>query len=174
MLHPMKLLALAGDGMDIVGVIVGAWYVSAKYQQRIRTVADRQLAQGLGARPAAEPSGPGSILGILGAGAAADEDIETGAEELLAARLARFGEPVVGLVEGWWEWLWRKLAPLGWLRLVVSVPLGLALLGMLMVLCAILLPFLIVGFLLDRDRDYACALLSWRSLQGFPCKSRAR
>jgi hypothetical protein len=37
---------------------------------------------------------------------------------------------------------------------MAAVPLGLALSGLLVVLCALLLPFLIVGFLLDGDKNY--------------------
>src|SRR5690349_10958909 len=127
----MQLLASGGDAMDIVGGVVGAWYLGAKYHQRARRQADRQLAQALDTRPAAAPgsAGPGLMLGLLGADEPAGEEGETGAEELLAARLARFGTPVAGLVERWWERLWRKLARFGRLRLVVGILLGLVLLG---------------------------------------------
>lgn len=144
----MKLLGAAGDGMDIVAAVAGAWYVGAKFRERARRMADWNLTQGLDARPeaAAGPAKPRLLAGIPGA----DEDAETGAEELLAARLARFGDPVARRVERCWRWL----APLGWFRFVVALPLGVTLFGLLMLVCAVLAPVLIAGFLLDSDKDY--------------------
>jgi hypothetical protein len=153
----MKLLAFGGDAMDLAGGVIGAWYLGAKYHQRIRRKADRQLAQALDTSPAA--AGPGMMLGLLGPDGPPDEEGETGAEELLAARLAALGAPVAGLVEKWWQRLWRKLKRFGRLRLVLGIPLGLVLLGPLMVLCAVVLPFLIVGFLLDGGKDYRLRII---------------
>jgi hypothetical protein len=154
----MRLLALGGDAMDIVGGVAGAWYLGAKYQQRVRRQADRQLAQALDTRPAAA-AGPGMMLDLLGPDGLADEEGETGTEELLAARLAGLGAPVADLVEHWRERLWHKLARFGRCRLVVGILLGLVLLAPLMALCAVVLPFLIVGFLFDGDKDYRLRII---------------
>jgi hypothetical protein len=168
MIHRMKFLELAADSMDLLGVTAAGWYLGAKYQDRARRDADRKLTalHQDRPRPFDEPpaavsllSEPGLSLGPLSADIAGDDDVETGAEELLAARIGRFGDPFFGIIVGWWQWIWRRLMFIGWLRVPLLAPVGLALFVLLIVLVALYLPFIIVGFLLDTDKDFRLRII---------------
>src|SRR5437763_1477552 len=97
---------------------------------------------------------PGPVPGLLSIGPADDEETEPEAEKLLVAKLTRFSDPLFGLATGSLEWLWCRLALLGWLRLAVAVPLALVLFGVGSVLYCVMLPFAIVGFLFDSGKDF--------------------
>jgi hypothetical protein len=144
----MKLLELAGFGTDCLAGAAAAWYAGARFADRVRDRADRQLAM---------HSGPAAGIGALSPRPADDHDDaddETGAEELLAARAVRFGDPYTDRVVGWGEWIWGSLGVLGWARIPLFIPAGLALWVLLAPWYALKLPFLVVRFLLDRDNDF--------------------
>jgi hypothetical protein len=110
--------------------------------------------------PVPGPLVPGSLIpGPLSAGSAEDEEIEPEAEKLLGATLAGFGDWLFGLATGWLGWLWQKLAVLGWLRLAVAVPFALVLFGVGSALFGVVLPFAIIGFLLDSDKDFRLRII---------------
>jgi len=102
---------------------------------------------------------PGPVPGLLSIGPADDEETEPEAEKLLVAKLTRFSDPLFGLATGSLEWLWRRLALLGWLRLAVAVPLALVLFGVGSVLYCVMLPFAIVGFLFDSGKDFRLRII---------------
>jgi hypothetical protein len=158
MMRRMKLLDLAAGSMDILGAVAVGWYVASKYQHRVRRDADQKLAFGEPPAAAALLTEPGLSLELSNVDPAGD-DMETGAEELLAARIGRFGDPFIKIIAGWWEWIWRRLTLVGWLRLVLLAPVSLALFALLMVFCALLLPFLIVSFLFDADNDFRLRII---------------
>jgi len=140
----MKLLELAGIGMECLAITVGAWYAGAKYGSRIREMADRNLAMG--------------SESVVGLGALipgeTDDDDETEAEGLLAAKASSLRDPYTDMVVGWGELIWDKLRFPRWARITLFIPAGLALFALLVPWCALRLPFLIVGYLLGRDNDF--------------------
>src|SRR5262249_54054965 len=102
---------------------------------------------------------PGLVPGPLSIGLADDEVAEPDPEKLLMAKLAPFTEPLFDWATGPLEWLWRRLAFLGWLRLAVAVPFALVLFGVGCVLIGVMLPFAIIGFLLASGKDFRVRLI---------------
>ncbi len=101
----------------------------------------------------------GPVPGPLSIGPADAEVAETDPEKLLVAKLTPFTEPLFDVATGPLEWLWRRLAFLGWLRLAVAVPFALVLFGVGCVLIGVMLPFAIVGFLFDSGKDFRLRLI---------------
>jgi hypothetical protein len=101
----------------------------------------------------------GPVPSPLSIGPADDELTEPDPEKLLMTELDPITEPLFDLATGPLEWLWRRLAFLGWLRLAVAVPLALVLFGVGCVLIAVMLPFAIIGFLFDRGKDFRLRII---------------
>lgn len=101
----------------------------------------------------------GPVPGPLSIGLADDKVTEPDPEKLLVAKLAPFTEPLFDLATGPLEWLWRRLAFLGWLRLAVAVPFALVLFGVGCVLIGVMLPFAIIGFLFDSGKDFRLRII---------------
>jgi hypothetical protein len=101
----------------------------------------------------------GPVPGPLSIGLADDEVAEPDPEKLLGAKLAPFTEPLFDWSVRPLEWLWRRLAFLGWLRLAVAVPFALVLFGVGCVLIGVMLPFAIIGFLFDSGKDFRLRLI---------------
>jgi hypothetical protein len=99
------------------------------------------------------------VPGPLSLGLADDEVADPDPEKLLGAKMERFTEPLFDLATGPLEWLWRRLAFLGWLRLAVAVPFALVLFGVGCVLIGVMLPFAIIGFLNDSGKDFRLRLI---------------
>jgi hypothetical protein len=141
-------LEIAAAGMGLLGLAMTGWYTAAKYSDRVRADADRKLAYSV--------ESPKVRIFL---GQPEEDDAATDAEEILGARMVRFNEPFLDSVAGWWRQLWRRLRPLGWLRVPVLVPASLALLTVYLVLCVLLLPLIVAGYLFDVDNDFRLRII---------------
>jgi hypothetical protein len=147
-------LELAAAGMDFLGIVAGGWYVAVRYRARVQRKADREFSS-FGESPATgllfSPSRLDS--GLLN-GQPGEEEVQTGAEELLTARMTRFQEPFLGIVWGWWERMWRSVRAFGWAAVPLLLPAGLVLLALVALWCALLLPLVVIGYLFDTGPDF--------------------
>ena len=148
-------LELAAGGMDLLGIAVGSLYIGSRYRERVQAAADRNLlipGEFSSTAGSFRQARPDSLL--LTGEPAAEADEETGAEELLAADMARFQNPFLDTVVGWWERRWRSARTHGWPAVALLVPVGLVLLVAMLASCALLLPLVAVRYLLDTGHDF--------------------
>ena len=143
-------LEIAAAGMGLLGLLTAGWYTAAKYRDRVQRSADAKLAL------LDESSGIALLLGEPGVD---KEEPETGAEEIVGARLARLNEPFLDAIAGSGTQLWRRLGPLGLLRLPVLAVASLPLLALYLVLCALLLPLIVARYLFDLDQDFRLRII---------------
>jgi hypothetical protein len=138
--HRMKLLDLAALGMDCLAAVAAAFYTSAKLVDQIQKTD--------GEKPAIRS---GTTVGL--------EAWSPTSEKLLVTWGSRFKDPYVDMVEGWGEWIWDRLAFLGWAKIPLFIPAVLALFILIVPWVLLRLPFLIVSFLLDRDNDFRLRII---------------
>ena len=84
---------------------------------------------------------------------------ETRAEELLAQRLAPLLDPFLNNFINWGVKVAQKLKSLGWLRFILLALPGLVFFALILLLEALLLPLILVGFLFDIDKDYRLRII---------------
>jgi hypothetical protein len=94
-------LEIAAAGMGLLGLLMAGWYTAARYRDRVERSADAKLAL------LDESSGIGLLLGESGVNT---EESETGAEEIVGARLARLNEPLLDAIagSGFPSWPWPR------------------------------------------------------------------
>jgi hypothetical protein len=146
----MKVLDLAGLGLDCLAAVAAAFYTTARYTDQIRKTGDGKLAIRSGTAMGTE---------AWSLGAANDGDDETDPEKLLVTWGGRFKDPYTDMVEGWGEWVWDKLGFLGWAKVPLFIPALLALFVLVVPWVLLRLPFLIVSFLLDRSNDFRLRII---------------
>ena len=147
----MKVLDLAGIGMECLGAVAAGFYTSAKLTNQIRKTDDEKLAirSGAAVSPEAWSSGPTND----------DNDDQPTSEKLLVAWGNRFKDPYTDMLQGWGERIWDKLGFLGWAKIPLFIPVLLALFVLVMPWTLLRLPFLIVSFLLDRNNDFRLRII---------------
>jgi hypothetical protein len=174
-----KWLEISGYGLELLGVMAGAWYIASKWRDRVRRDADKLLS-GSYELPPKKPKTTSSHSKVdlytleqsyrqkqqdayPGIGPHPLPDIppikddplkETEAEDLLAARLAPVLDPFITDFINWGGRVAGKLKPLDWLRFVLLAPLGLVFFALVLLLVLLLLPLAIFGYLFDKDKDY--------------------
>ena len=142
----MKVLDLAGIGMECIAAVAAGLYTSAKYMAQLPRTDDEKITIRSGAAVDVEAWSPGATN---------DDDVETDAKSLLRGwEENRFKDRYTDVVEGWAEWIWDKLGFLGWAKIALFIPAVLALFFLVLPWFLLRLPFLIVGFLLDRSNDF--------------------
>jgi hypothetical protein len=147
----MKALDLAGIGMDCLAAVAAGLYTSAKFADQIRKTDDekRAMRSGTAVGPAA-----------WSPGATADDDVEPDAEKLLLSwENSRFKDRYTDMLMGWGERIWDKLGFLGWAGIPLFIPAVLVLIVLATPWVLLRLPFLIVGFALDRDNDFRLRII---------------
>lgn len=158
-----KWLEVSGYGLDLLGIVVGAWYTASKWGERVKRDADEQLAASLEPPRKIHIYDPSPWMGLNAFPdipyLKEEPDPETGAEELLAARMSPHVDPFLEFIFKWGERVFRKLSPLGWFRFILLAPFGLVFFALLLVLEALLLPLMILGFFIDVDKDYRLRLI---------------
>ncbi len=147
----MKVLDLAGIGMDCIAAAAAAFYTSAKLVDQIRKTDDEKPAIRSGTAVGFEAWSPGATND--------DDDDEPDAEKLLVTWGNRFKDPYTDMVWGCGEWIWDKLGFLGWAKIPLFIPAALALFVLLVPWVLLRLPFLIVSFLRDRDNDFRLRII---------------
>jgi hypothetical protein len=141
----MKVLGLAGIGVELLAAVATGLYVNAKYKDRVWKEWDKK-------HPISSETAmvPGAWL----TDATDDDDDETDPEKLLGTwEDSRFKDRYADMVMGWGEWIWDKLGFLGWARITLFIPAAIVLFVLVAPWILLRLPFLIVSFLLDRDND---------------------
>jgi hypothetical protein len=143
----MKVLGLAGIGVELLAVVATGFYANAKYTDRIRKEWDEKHP--ISSETAVVPE-------AWSPDATDDDDDETDPEKLLGTwEDSRFKDRYTDMVIEWGEWIWDKLGFLGWAKITLFTPAALVLFVLVAPWFLLRLPFLIVGFLLDRDNDFA-------------------
>ena len=186
-----KWLEISGYGLDLLGLAIGAWYTVSKWGDRVRSDNDKLLAGSLD-QPSKRPeqaSPPGTDLNTLEHSLRRkqqdshfrmdvntfpdippikDEPVgETGAEDLLAARKVPLLDPFITNIL---DWGWRvagKLKLLGWLRFVLLALPALVFFAFVLLLVALLLPLMILGYIFDIDKDYRLRIIVLAFMVGF-------
>jgi len=144
-------LEITAAGMGLLGLLMAGWYTTAKYRDRVQRSADARLAL--------LDESSGIALLLLGESGVNKEESESGAEEIVGARLARLNEPLLDAIAGWGKQLRRRLGPLGLLRLPLLAVASLPLLALYLVLCALLLPLIVARYLFDLDQDFRLRII---------------
>jgi hypothetical protein len=158
-----KWLEISGAGLDLLGIAVGAWYTASKWSEHVKRDADEQIVASL--EPLRKVHIHDSSLGMglnasLGIPQLKEEsDPETGAEELLVERMSPHVDPFLDFIFKWGQRVSKKLKPLGWFRFILLAPFGLVFFALLLLLEALLLPLMIVGFFIDVDKDYRLRII---------------
>jgi hypothetical protein len=144
-------IELAAAGMSFAGLAMAGWYTGAKYAERVRRRADAQLAM------LDEP--PEMAVQLLGSGWDADDESETGPEELIGSEMAWFADPVLAAAGRRWRRLRSGLRPAGWLGAPFLALAALAWLVLFLALTVLLLPVTVAKFLLNGNRDFRLRLI---------------
>jgi hypothetical protein len=147
----MKALGLAGIGVELLAAVAAGFYVNAKYADRVQKEWDKKHP--ISSETAVVPE-------AWLTGATDDDDDETEGDKLLWAwEDSRFKDRYTDMVMGWGEWIWDKLGFLGWARITFFIPAALVLFVLVAPWFLLRLPFLIAGFLLDRDNDFRLKII---------------
>lgn len=136
--------------MDCIAAVAAAFYTSAKLMDQIRKTDDEKPAIRSGTAVGPEAWSPDATN---------DNDDEPNAEKLLVTWGNRFKDPYTDMAWGCGEWIWDKLGFLGWAKIPLFIPAALALFVLLVPWVLLRLPFLIITFLRDRDKDFRLRII---------------
>src|SRR5215467_4838558 len=145
----MKVVDLAGYGLEGIAAVTAGLYTTARLQRDLRKTDDE--------KPVIHS---GTAAGFEAWNSSATNDTEEPtANKLLMTWGDRFKDPYSDMLQRWGEWIWDKLGFLGWAKILLFIPVLLALLLLVTPWMLLRLPFLIVTFLLDRNNDFRLRII---------------
>ena len=178
-----KWLEISGYGLELLGVVAGAWYIASKWGDRVRRDADKLLSSSYelplkkhkttshsrvdlytleqSYRQKQQDAYPGIESPPLPDIPPIKDDSlkETEEYELLAARLVPVLDPFITDFVSWGGRVAGKLKPLGWLRFVLLGLPALVFFALVLLLIVLLLPLAILDYLFDIDKDYRLRII---------------